>query len=88
MIDFKKYPEIINDVLVNIDEVRQETPEISIMDIVMDFADDHNIHMEQMGDIISSSYYFKDLFESDCKYHLIIKSKKSRDDEWELDDAN
>ena len=82
-----EYPFLVHDVMLYIDEMKKinlkkEHPQnLSLIDIIMEFAFRKNIDVEVVGDAIAGDIYFKSFIEKDCEMHKIFITKNSKNNQ-------
>lgn len=68
------YPQLINDLLYHIDNIKSKDPSSSLIDIVMDFSFTKNIDIEAVSDAINSDDYLKSFIQKDCEFRGIVRN--------------
>jgi hypothetical protein len=61
------YAELTKQLLEYIMEIRSETPDTPLVEIITDYCFKNDIEPEMAGDAISQDFYFKQFIETDCK---------------------
>lgn len=80
--EYERYALLNNTLLKFIENAKMSRSDLSMLDIIMDYSFYNNLTIDEIAESINSDEYFKDLFEKDCKSHLILKSEKKRLEEW------
>ncbi len=70
------YNERIKELLEYIYKFKVTDPDVSLMDIILDYCDRYNIDELEIGDAISTDEHFKQFIENDCLKHKIFKQEK------------
>jgi len=80
--DLEEYPILINNLLKYIDIVKQTDikNELTLSDIILEYANRQNVAIELIGDAISTDTYLKSFILKDCELHNIFQTETP--DEW------
>lgn len=76
-----EYPELINELMKHIINIKSSDPDMAILDIIYDYSFKHELPVELVGDAVSTDVYFKSFVESDYQMRL-SKPSQNRIDEW------
>jgi hypothetical protein len=78
-----EYPILIKQIMIFIDDIKKQklTSDLSLIDIIMEFAFRNDINVQLIGDAISSDIYFKSFIEKDCEIHNFFSNKNHQMDE-------
>lgn len=80
MIQEDDYPVVINDLIRYIEYVKGREPDLSLLDIIMDYGFKKSMDLRLLGEIISTDVYFKSFIEKDCELHDLIDSETNNTD--------
>jgi hypothetical protein len=64
------YDFLVHDILKYIERIkcREDTKDISIIEVIMDYTFKNNLDISTVGDAISSDEHFKSFIEKDCRF--------------------
>lgn len=81
----ESYPFLIHSLMKYIERVKSKDRGAVLIDIIMDYARNHDVEPELIGDAIANDVYLKSFIEQDCRRHRMIKVIPSETDpleEW------
>lgn len=84
MYDHENEHLLLNHLLMFINTVKQDTPEISMTDIILEFANDKDVDIGIVSEAIANDVYFKKILLNDCISKNIIKQENQAEklDDW------
>lgn len=74
--------EVIQELLEFIEEVKTQQLDMTILDIIIDFAFKNKLELDEIGDVISTDYYLQNYIESQCIKDKILVSDISEQLDW------